>query len=438
MITISTGNPFNTSDYTEFLGGEITSESGGPQFILVNLRAMMILRGNKNLKIIEENFPCFEHNDNTFCLARENLKGDFVLPDGWEEVKDVGLFLSGDKFSTRVFIDTEGHRCVVSGSRIFTYALQSRITCVLSRLLPWMFDGGLTDMERRIINAIYKDDNKAYEQAMQEIIDGLDLRDVKIRAGLAGFESRGIELRIKCLQKTVEQKRREIQTELETLGRLNTSFADTTRTLSALQNHFETQCDANELMNFFLSSKSLELESVSGNRFTFVVKAFLAQYDDDYFADMVSNYDTILYDSTSEQDSSDFEALLRAIFETNEIKLRVWASFAIDSEGNFSFPHKTGSISVAGRIPHPHLERFSCDGDNGRIIAQRLANQDFVGAVSQCIAATTNLNFYDSTVVSSLLDSYLNLRTEIEFLELPDGRVVSPKEAVIWIKEGKK
>lgn len=260
---------------------------------------------------------------------------------------------------------------------------------------------------------------------------------MKIRAGLAGFESRGIESRINVLRKTVEQKRREIQTELETLGRLNASFADTTRTLSALQNHFDTQCDTNELMNFFLSSKSLELVEVKDNRITFVVKTFLAQYDDDYFADMVSNYDTILYDYVREQDLVDFGNLLRAIFETNEIKLKTWASFTIDSEGTFSFPHKTGSISVTGYIPHPHLEKFSCDGDNGRIIVQRLGEQDFVGAVSQCIAATTNLNFYDSTVVDNLFDTYLNLRTDAEFLELPDGRIVSPKEAVKWIKEGK-
>lgn len=436
MIQIQANNLFISQGYYDFLQGNIKPAGGGvSNIILATLRAMMSIRENKKLTIESSIDSIFECGEDFLVLANKTVEDDDIL-NGWEELKDVGVFLSTDKSTTRVFIDKENRRSIVASPRATSSIMAARIACVTPRLLPWMFDGGLTDLERRILNAINKDDSAAYNDAVQEIIDKLDIRTMKIKASLAGFELKGQEMKISNLERTVAERRRALDRIMANFNNENIALQDNLMVLSALKNHLSKEENKNDLMEFFLSAKSIELVSVDGLDITFVVKTCISQYDDDYFDDLVSNYDTILY-RDQDYKNEDFEKLLRAIFETGEIKLRVWASFTLAGNGTLHKNHDCGNVSVDGYLAHPHLERFGCDGDNGRIIQQKLLENDYVGAVAQCIAATTNLNFYDSTVVGELMDEHLSGASGLKFLELPDGNVVTVNEAIKWIKEDK-
>ncbi|MBQ5871454.1 MAG: hypothetical protein IIW69_03460 [Bacteroidaceae bacterium] len=438
MISIAQDNLFVSQDYNNFLEGNVKVASGSNvgNIILATLRAMMATRENKKLTF-QSSFGGFPiETEDLFILTSTNVT---EVPEGWDKLEDVGVFLSTDKNTTQVFINKEKRQSIVSSPRVTSSIMAARITCVLPRLLPWMFDDGLTELDRRILMAINKDDSAAYNAAIEEIVEKLDIRTMKIKASLAGFESKGQDRKIQNLERNVNDHRNRLERLMRDFNEENRMLNEQMMVLSALRNHMHKEENENELMEFFLGCKTLELVKVDGLNMTFVVKTFLNQYDEDYFETLVSNRHTILYERGHNYDDDIFEKFLRCIFETNEIKLRVWASFTLTGDGQVMREHgNNGSVSVNGYLAHPHMIRFNCDGDNGKFIQQRLLENNYVAAVAQCISATSNLNFYDSTVLGELLEDKLSGDSKEKFLELPDGSVVSVDEAIEWIKGGKK
>lgn len=436
MIQVSNNNPFISGDYAEFLAGGIKIGQAPVNSVLsATLRAMMSSRENARLDIYSDGHFRFKTPDNSLFIFEDSFSAGTPIPEPFQELRDVGLYLSTEKCPATVFIDETAHRCIVCSPNSYRSNFQARMTCVLSRLVPWLFEGGLTDIDRKLIYAIDKDDQMAYNETMAQIIAELNLRELKIRAALAGFENKGKEVRAKSLERAVESARTDLYRIMRQYNDKNADLTNLMRELSAFRCHLEDSGDSNELMNFFLSAKTLELVKVEGMDIHFVVKTYLTQYDEDYFYDLVDNKDTFMYDDVCEDYAvDDFEKLMRAIFETNEIKCRVFACFKISNYSEFNVTHAYGSVDVSSYLPHPHLDRYTCDGDNGRIIQQRLMEQDVIGAIEQCISATSNINFYDSTVVSSFVREDLCADNNYRFLELPDGSLVNPSEAIDWLR----
>lgn len=437
MINIAQDNLFISQDYNNFLDGNIKVASGSNvgNIILATLRAMMSVRENKKLTI-QSSFNGFPvESDDIFILTNTNVT---EAPEGWKKLEDVGVFLSTDKNTTAVYINEENHQALVSSPRVSSTIMSSRIACVLPRILPWMFDGGLTDLERRIVVAINKDDSTAYNLAIEEITSKLDIRTMKIKASLAGFESKGQDIKIRNMERNVNEMKEKLDRIMRDFNQENRRLNEQMVLLSALRNHLKKEENSDELMEFFLSCKTIELVKVNNLDLTFVVKTYLNQYREDYCEELISNHDTMFYDFGHPGDADTFEKFLRCIFETGEIKLRVWASFTLCGDGQLLKNHECGSVSVQGYLSHPHLERYNCDGDNGAVIMQRLRENDYVSAVAQCIAATSNINFYDNTVCESLFERHMSGRSGEKFLELPNGNVVGVAEAIEWVKGGKK
>ena len=77
-------------------------------------------------------------------------------------------------------------------------------------------------------------------------------------------------------------------------------------------------------------------------------------------------------------------------------------------------------------------------GNYSATINQLLKDNDYIGAIEQCIASCKSLNFGDSTVMEEFMlrlygisDQHVNIRC----IELPNGEVVTPKNAVKWLRE---
>lgn len=77
-------------------------------------------------------------------------------------------------------------------------------------------------------------------------------------------------------------------------------------------------------------------------------------------------------------------------------------------------------------------------GNYQRAINELLKNHNYIGAIEQCVASCRSLNFADSTVMQEFMRRLYGLsdyNVNIRCIELPDGRVVEPKEAIVWLKE---
>ena len=84
-------------------------------------------------------------------------------------------------------------------------------------------------------------------------------------------------------------------------------------------------------------------------------------------------------------------------------------------------------------MPNTHIDQFSCMGGYERTINQLLKNNNYIGALEQCVASCKSLNWGDSTVMGRFMSSlYANNRS---IIRLPDGTYVRPAAAIKWLEE---
>ena len=88
-------------------------------------------------------------------------------------------------------------------------------------------------------------------------------------------------------------------------------------------------------------------------------------------------------------------------------------------------------------MPNPHIDRYRCIGNYERTINQCIKENNYIGALEQAIASCKSLNFGDSTVMKEFMRRMYGLESysHNKCVELPDGTVVTPKEAAAWLKE---
>ena len=64
-----------------------------------------------------------------------------------------------------------------------------------------------------------------------------------------------------------------------------------------------------------------------------------------------------------------------------------------------------------------------------------LRQRNYIGALEQCIASCKSLNFGDSAVMGEFMKTMWSNGSVSRCIELPDGPVVKPNEAIRWLEE---
>ena len=132
------------------------------------------------------------------------------------------------------------------------------------------------------------------------------------------------------------------------------------------------------------------------------------------------------------------QKLMREIFvsENPRLRIRFCAAYRFDLNGSVS--PQTGDFSdytFDGYMPNTHIDRFHCMGNYLRTINELLRQRNYIGALEQCIASCKSLNFGDSAVMGEFMKTMWSNGSVSRCIELPDGRVVKPNEAIRWLEE---
>jgi hypothetical protein len=86
-------------------------------------------------------------------------------------------------------------------------------------------------------------------------------------------------------------------------------------------------------------------------------------------------------------------------------------------------------------MPNQHIDTHGCMGDNSRIINDLLKQGEYIGALEQTISCAKSLNWADSTVMRAFMNTmYGESSYNNKCIELPDGSVVNPEEAIKWLE----
>lgn len=301
---------------------------------------------------------------------------------------------------------------------------------VIPRLLPWYFTEPRTDDDNAVLNALTQKSSHDYISILERISLGMDLRVVKIRKMLSGLAREFMRSRIANTEKKIKDLEDEIERLNQSLSEKITDMFETKTTLCGLQN-MDGPHDK-ELADFFINNKSLHVISSGQGSIEYIVTGYLTSYDQLLFENSVNNESSsfrVLHPGAIIT-AEDTMKLVKAIFNpAPQCKLRVYAGFSLKLDSSLNaIRHYNFPLWLNNYFPHPHIDRGACLGGNSQYIHQAMANQDYVTAVTQTMAAVRNIHFGDGVVVPHFVKVLQTIKNPC--IEMRDGRIVSPAEAV--------
>ena len=313
------------------------------------------------------------------------------------------------------------------------------LSAAVGKLLPWFFveRPARDDPEMiAVLNAIcFQDNPNEFRRLMAEAARKYDFRSAGIRKQLEGFERKYDEDALRRTKESAEQLRRSIADYYEAAAQKNRELHEKLLMVDALEDSIANG-GSNELMEYFLMNKHLELMGTGSDWFEFAVGGYYIDMWDEDAANMaIGKTSAAIYRHfKGSEEKAKAQKFFKACFQDETIRIKVCAAYRIysygscDARGSYDYPDWMRDCS-----PNPHTEYYSCLGGHKSIINQACNAGNYVSAVEQCCASARNLNFSDSTVMTSWSEHFFDL--DKHCVELPDGSCVTPMEAVEWAAE---
>lgn len=388
----------------------------------------------------------FARNDQPSNVAwMELMKSSFEQKyAGWHQIEKVTQFFRKE-FYVLCFINPE-----LKSVTLFTERMDLRrmhyLQCGIFAFLPWYFDqeSGVTAEEMELIQSLREKSSEKFEMCIAREAAKHDFKTARIRRLLAGFEMR-------YEQQKCDEARRNLASCMATINDLNDQIGSYLRRMRDYENQIlglETKIaegdGESEIMEYFLCNNHLDLVTLTNTTMRFHVRDYLTYFDEDMARTMIENRNSYVYKPNGNPcnnyiPADDMQMLMTAIFVDQSLRIRFCATYEFDLSGNV---HTVGGYNYGSEFgdctPNTHIHRYNCMGNYVQAINQCLQRHDYIGALEQSIASCKSLNFADSTVMKEFMrrfygfsDSNVNIRC----IELPDGRVVEPLEAIAYLKE---
>lgn len=447
----NTANRYFPQIRGEHFAGDVTFVS--------TLRALLFRRLNKDDNIYVDLFasPYLESADDV-CQFVEDIKPDNCIriisvnrhPELFDEIENVfsarySQFQLVNKisvfyqksFKVLCFICEDKHSVI-----LFVEDLDlpkwHYLQCAIVAFLPWFFQPnddkkGLTEDEIELIKALRLKSAKKYETYLTKIAEDMNVNEIWTRSLLSNFESdilnrkkESLIVQIKDNNSRITRYNHEIMSIISTNNTLN-------ETLSGINLKLKDGSES-EIMEYFLYNDNLLLADVEGQSIYFIAKGYCEYYDEDVATSMINNKYADIYDYAADYDwdVADAKALLKAIFIDQKIHIRFCAAYRLHTEAGVSglkgwdFPKQCEHY-----MPNPHIDEYACLGQYNMAINDCLVNNDYIGAIAQCIASCKSLNFADSAVMDKFAEIFFSSKGQ--FLELPDGAMASVGEAIEFL-----
>lgn len=314
------------------------------------------------------------------------------------------------------------------------------IASLLPRLLgKWFMEKPRTEFEvKNILCGIVGDSPDTFLEAVSQHAKELDFRSETIRKMLGDFEGRLERKRIEELKERSASIEGAISNHSEAIGQL----LEEKETVLAEIFGYQVMGKKSEpiTMNYFLANKNLFLQRVTDRSIEFYSIAWLSNWDPDKAdATFGQNHCSawLKYNRDFGISNEDAKRLYRAIFLTEEAKVRLWSHYKLNiSGGNPLIVESSGPCSdIENALPNPHHRYNTCMGDNRRYVNECIIHGDVVGAVEQCISATAGINLMEHVSYGYFTkDIFDPSFGKVIFINELD-KFVTTEEAIQWLKE---
>lgn len=318
---------------------------------------------------------------------------------------------------------------------IFTDKLELKhfhaLQMMIPKYLPSLFkDNPLNETETALLKSTGNKSASEYELLIEETVKNLDIRAEIIRTKLAGFETSFERIKLDEIKNEIYVYESSYENQLSIMRELAVKIQDRRYTLAGLESAINEHSDDSELMEYFMCNKNLSIIRVNGTAIEFVINGYADIYDADAFELYVGNHGGYMYNKINPTVTKpQMERLYKAIFNERKFKLRLCAAYTADMRTGlralkqYMFPSESRTY-----LPNPHIQHFGCIGSYAGRFQEYMRKRDYIGAIDQAVVSARNLNFYDSTVISTFAGELS--RTSISCIEKQDGTLLTPLEAI--------
>lgn len=380
----------------------------------------------------DDNYANLELMKSTFCQVYQ----------GWVMLDKITEFFR-KTFYVLCFVNSSTKQVVIFADnmdiRRFHY-----LQCSIFAFMPWYFDPkkGVSQEEMELIQSLREKTPERYEECIAKIAVKYDFKTAKIRKLLAGFETRYERIECQNMQNAIQGCMHDIES-------LNTQIAEYLREkrdyeirLLGLETKIASESGESEIMDYFLSNDKLVLCDVNDHTMTFAVRDYLTFFDEEMAMSVINNRCSYIYAPRGRAcnniiPADDMELFMTALVE-QKVKIKFCAAYkfkfgeTVQALSNFNYDSEFREC-----MPNPHIDRYSCMGNYGRTINTLLADNNYIMALEQCVASCKSLNFGDSPVMQEFMSRLYGIsdyRSNTRCVELPDGRIATPKETIEFLK----
>jgi hypothetical protein len=373
------------------------------------------------------------HTYAVFIFHLNNLDQDLstavdkALSENFKRAKDLAVFYK--KMNADFFIGDNLSFIFLKGE----IGLQEihAVQAMLPRYVPKLFKiKKPTALEKELLESLLDIDNVRYESILQKLADVKNIREKSLSSKLKGIERIHLELELEDAKTTKSLRDRDYSSYMDMARNMLVKIQESNYTISGLkQSILEAESKGTSpLLDYFVCHRNVRLDTVVRSSLVVIVEGYADVFDSDAFESYVSNPNSSFYVLTKGLIiQSKLEKLYRALFETETLKLRVWAAYTVGLVGSV-VPYSGYAYTDATRIPNPHIQKYGCIGGYETLITECLRRRDYVGALEQTSVSARNINFHDSTVMEDFSRQLIS--TTITCIEFRDGSLLTPIEAI--------
>lgn len=319
------------------------------------------------------------------------------------------------------------------------------LQAIMPRYFPWYFkDAPLDDDEKKLLTGAAKKTSDDFENALEHLAQiRFDMRRITISALIGDFERQSRRTQLEEARNNLNRINDQLKENREQHQRLISERDERLIRYEGVRAMIHGAGDSSALVSYCLDNKNLTIVDTSDSHIRLILRGYLSIFDPEVFEVAFDNNESIFYEEYS-IDQDEFEPiaerkrLLAALFGPDAcIQIRTCGYYDLDIRGHVRAEsgHRYPA-EFKDCIPNPHLHHYSCLGNQERYIRAALERGDVPGAITQCATSVSSINLGEGPTMERFLRELFG--TEKKFLELPDGSVVSPLEALHWLKKNDK
>ena len=321
------------------------------------------------------------------------------------------------------------------------------LQCAIPAFLPWYFtkEQGISDAELELINSLRENKADHYLACIQRFVDNTNIYENYVRRSLESFETVFEQSEKQRVENDITALRRDIESYNQRIAEKNVQIRRQQLYLFGLENALKED-SSSELADYLLANKKVEFIGTYGTSLRVYIEDRLVNFDEEQARTLVDNPRSFVYFPRNQDVShiippEDMKRLFTAVFIDRSLYIRCGAAIQINlnevpsAVGNYAHPYSFDYSSKTTATPNPHLWWHNCFGGYQNPIMELANKRDYLGAVEQAIASVKSLHLMEGATVAPFMNTlYIGDRPN-RCIELPDGSVVTPKEAIAFLKK---